>query len=89
MGATVLGGVLNISLAHGSSGQGAIDFDQIRRLLDHTGDAIGDAAVRVGLDQSLHYTFLAVFAITVLTLLLATLVPSAAVTAKPRELVAE
>ncbi len=92
LGATVLGGVLNVSLARGSPGQAVIDFDQIRRLLDHTGDAIGDAVVRVGLDQALHHTFLAVFAITVLTLLLATLVPSAApsaVAAKPRELVAE
>ena len=79
LGATVLGGVLNLSLArHG--GSGAAEFEAIRQLLDHPGQATGGSALRALLGQSLHLTFWAVFAMTVLTLLLATLVPT--VTAK-------
>jgi len=90
LGATALGAVLNISLAHGSSGRAvAVSFDQIRRLLDHPGVAIGDAPVRATLAQSLHLTFWAVFLIAVSTLLLATLVPSVALRQEPREIAAE
>ena len=89
LGATVLGGVLNLSLAHRGNGTAAVSFDQIRRLLDHPGLAIGDPAVRAALGQSLHLTFLAILLIAVLTLMLATLVPSVAVSKEPRELPAE
>ena len=87
LGATVLGGVLNISLARRGGGVAATTFDQIRPLLDHPGTVIGDAAVRAALGQSLHLTFWAVFLITVLALLLATLVPSVALTQRPLEVV--
>ncbi len=78
LGATVFGGVLNLSLArHG--GHGAADFEAIRQLLGQPGRAARDSAVRAALGQSLHLTFWAVFAMTVLTLLLATLVPAVTV----------
>jgi len=90
LGATVLGGVLNLSLAHRSGASAAVDYDQIRRLLDHPGQTIGSVAARAALGQSLHLTFWAVFLTTVLTLLLATLVPSIRVTQQqPREVAAE
>ncbi|MBV9750823.1 MAG: MFS transporter [Acetobacteraceae bacterium] len=89
LGATVLGAVLNISLAHGGAGTAAVNFDEIRHLLDHPGAAIGDASVRAALGHSLHLTFWAVFLIAALTLLLATLVPPVAIGQGPREVMAE
>ena len=89
LGATVLGAVLNVSLARGGAGVAAIDLDQVRRLLDQPAGVIGDAAVRVALGQSLHLTFWAIFLLTVLTLLLATLVPPVVLTREPRKIAAE
>jgi len=89
LGATVLGGVLNLGLAHQGRGVASVTFDQIRRLLDQSGALAGDAAVRAALGQALHLTFWAVFAITAATLLLATLVPSVALTLRPREVAVE
>ena len=89
LGATVLGGVLNLSLAHPGQGTAVVSFDQIRRLLDHPGSAAGDAAVRSALGQSLHLTFLAVLLIAVLTLALATLVPSVVLHKEARKMPAE
>ena len=74
LGAAVLGAILNFSLARSSH----IDAEQIRRLLDQPAGAAGDAAIRVALGHSLHFTFWAVFATAVLTLVLATLVPRVA-----------
>ena len=71
LGATVLGGVFNYSLAQGGDG---VDFDRIRGLLDHAA-GLGDATVRAALDQSLHLTFWAVFLVGLLAFLLAMLVP--------------
>jgi hypothetical protein len=77
LGAAVLGSVLNLSLAHG--GAAAVGPDQVRRLLEQPGGgAAGDAAVRAVLHQALHLTFWAVLLLTVITLVLATLVPSVA-----------
>ncbi len=89
LGATVLGGILNVSLGHAATGNQAVNFDQIRQLLDHSGAALGNAAVRTALGQSLHLTFWAVFLITVMTLLLATLVPSVPLHAGPVEVTVE
>ena len=72
-GATVLGGVLNASLAHG--GPAAVEFGQVRELLSRAG-GIADAAVRAALGHALHLTFWGVFLISLLTLLVAVLVPS-------------
>jgi EmrB/QacA subfamily drug resistance transporter len=75
-GATVLGGVLNASLAH--NGGAAVSFDQIRGLLDHAGQAVADPAVQEALGQSLHLTFWAMFLITVSAFATAMLVPQVA-----------
>lgn len=75
LGATVLGAVLNLSLAHGGRDGAAVSPEQVRELLERPGAAIGDAAVRAALDQALHLTFWAVFGIAACTLLLALLVP--------------
>ncbi|WP_043831696.1 MDR family MFS transporter [Muricoccus aerilatus] len=76
LGAAVLGGVLNIGLArHG----GDVDYDDIRRLLEHGGATTAiDGTVRAALEGSLHLTFWAVLATSVITLLLALLVPQVA-----------
>ena len=89
LGATILGAVLNLSLAHGGSGAAAVRSDQIRQLLDHPGSMTGDAAVRAALGQSLHLTFWAVFLVAVLTFLLATFVPRVTLKQAPREVAAE
>ena len=89
LGATVLGGVLNFGLARQGHGSAAVGFDQIRRLLNRPGTLAGDAAIRAGLGQALHLTFWAVFAITALTLALATLVPAVALTHKERQIAVE
>ena len=76
-GATVLGVVLNISLAHPRVGE-PVDFDEIRALLDHSGQMaglLGGDAVRLALGHSLHLTFWAMFGVALATLAAATLVP--------------
>jgi MFS family permease len=74
LGAAVLGGVLNLSLARqGSAGEG-IDFERVRTLLEHGGSVV-DAAVRAALDGALHLTFWAILATALAGLLLATRVP--------------
>jgi len=89
LGATLLGAVLNVSLAHRGTGAPIVHFDQIRQLLDHSRTGVGEAAVRSALGQSLHLTFWAVFLIALSTLALATLVPSVVVKPGPREVAAE
>ncbi len=89
LGATVLGGVLNVSLSRHAGGLASAEYDQIRHLLDHPGQAVGSMAARAALGQSLHLTFWAVFLTTVATVLLATLVPRVSVAEHPRELPAE
>ena len=87
LGATVLGGVLNLSLVHaGGSRTGGLD--DIRALLDHSAGALGGAAVREALAGALHLTFWAVFLVALGTLVLATLVPSVSLQAAPSEPVA-
>ncbi len=72
-GAAVLGGVLNASLA-GNEG-GAVSYAQIRTLLERAGTAVADPAIQAGLGHALHLTFWAMFAITLLALAAAVLVP--------------
>ena len=86
LGAAVLGSVLNLGLAHaGSRGRRPRPGPAIARPAP-AARAAGDAAVRAVLHQALHLTFWAVLLLTVLTLLLATLVPPVAVGRGPREL---
>jgi EmrB/QacA subfamily drug resistance transporter len=75
LGATLLGGVLNLGLAHGGS---TVSFERIRELLNHPASTMGDATVQAALAQSLHLTFWAIFVIAVVTFLLAMLVPAVA-----------
>ena len=89
LGATVLGGVLNVSLAHRGGAAEAVDFGQIRQLLDHPGAAVGDQLVRAALGGALHLTFWATFLITALTLLAAVLVPAVTLKQEVREVAAE
>lgn len=88
LGATILGAVLNISLAHRGDGV-AVHFDQIRQLLDHSLVGAGNDAIRAALGQSLHLTFWAVFLVAVSTLAFATLVPSVAMKPVARPAAAE
>ena len=88
LGAAVLGGVLNIGLARSGGAAAGIDYDAIRRLLEHGGGAgttAMDGAVRAALDASLHLTFWAVLGMAVITLLLALLVPPVAPRARAGE----
>ena len=89
LGASALGAILNISLAHRDAGAAPVHFDQIRQLLDHTRGGVGDDAIRAALGQSLHLTFWAVFLIAAATLALATLVPSVTVKQGARQAAAE
>jgi MFS family permease len=70
-GATIFGSVLNLGLKH--SGAGAVASDELRRLLERGSG--GDAALRAALEQSLHLTFVAMFAVAVLVAATASLVP--------------
>ena len=73
-GATVLGGVLSAGLAHANVG-----YDQIRTLLEHPGQTLGDPIVQAGLAHALHLTFWAMFVVTLSSLAAALLVPKIAV----------
>lgn len=72
-GATVLGGVLNVSLADNAGG--AISYAQIRTLLEHPGETLANPAIQAALGHALHLCFWAMFAITLAALAAATLVP--------------
>jgi EmrB/QacA subfamily drug resistance transporter len=73
LGATVLGGMLNMSLAsHGN----AVKPDQIRGLLERAGQAGGASPVRDALGQALQLTFWGVFVLALLTFLVSLLIPN-------------
>jgi EmrB/QacA subfamily drug resistance transporter len=75
LGATILGAVFNISLTHQAPGVGNVSFDEIRQLLNRAAGSVIDPAVTAGLGGSLHLTFIGIFVIALLTLLLSLLVP--------------
>ena len=85
LGATVLGAVLNRSMADSGAGGGSFSTDALQRLLDQPDGLTGDSVVRAALGHSLHLTFLAVFGIALLTLALALLVPPVTFGAVKRE----
>jgi MFS family permease len=79
LGATLLGAVLN----HGLSRSGTlapVTSDQLRQLLNTSGLASGDAAIRLALGQALNLTFWAMLVLTVGTVCLALLVPPTSAT---------
>jgi len=71
LGATVLGTLLNASLAHGHAGS----LEQIQHLLDRHGPAAGVAASRAALAHGLHLAFWGVFVIAAGTAIVSLLVP--------------
>jgi EmrB/QacA subfamily drug resistance transporter len=78
LGATLFGAVLNYGLEH-TKNAAAVTADQIKQLLDSQSVNIArESAVRIVLHDSLHVTFLAMFAITIAVLLTAILVPHVA-----------
>ena len=83
LGATALGAVLNGRLAHPVAGA-PVGSDQLRSLLDDPA-SLGEAAeaVRIGLQHALHGTFWSIFAIALLTLMVALLVPKVVIADAP------
>ncbi len=76
LGATVLGAVLNHGLARATSGV-PVTSDQLRQLLELPQGAMpGNAGLRLALQHSLNLTFWAMFAMAVVTVAIALLVPS-------------
>jgi MFS family permease len=74
-GATIFGAVLNFGLTH-SGATGYVTSDQLRRLLERGSEhPAGEAALRAALEQSLHLTFVAMFAVALLVAATASLVP--------------
>jgi MFS family permease len=81
LGATVLGAVLNAGLTR--DGHATVTSDQLRHLLDAREAATAvDASIRAMLAGSLHTTFLAIFALSLLTAAVAVLVPAVSLDAR-------
>ena len=72
-GATVFGAVLNFGLLR--SGHGGVSSDQLRRLLEQGSEEVGAPGLRAALEQSLHLTFVSMFAISLTVAATAFLVP--------------
>ena len=72
-GATVFGAVLNFGLLR--SGQAGASSDQLRQLLERGPEAGGDPGLRAALEQSLHLTFISMFAIALMAAAALFLVP--------------
>jgi EmrB/QacA subfamily drug resistance transporter len=77
-GATIFGAVLNYGLRHAGSG-GLVSSDELRSVLNGAAhDTAASAPIRAVLEQSLHLTFLAMFAIALLTAVAVAFVPKVA-----------
>ena len=80
-GATVFGAVLNFGLLR--SGHAGASSDQLRDLLEQgSTEAAGDAGLRAALEQSLHLTFVSMFAIALMVAATAFLVPKVSFAAR-------
>ncbi|WP_025597569.1 MDR family MFS transporter [Burkholderia sp. WSM2230] len=76
LGATLFGAVLNFGLSH-SQGSAAVTSDQLKSLLQNQAASLGGSdAIRMVLHQSLHLTFVSIFAIAIFVVVLLTLVPA-------------
>ena len=71
LGATLLGTVLNASLARGHAGS----LEQVQQLLDRHGPALDAVASRAGLAHGLHLTFWGVLLMSAATLAVSAFVP--------------
>jgi MFS family permease len=80
-GATVFGAVLNFGLMR--FGGGYVSSDELRRLLER-GSAAADSGLRAVLEQSLHTTFVSMFAIALMVAATAFLVPRVALRREAR-----
>jgi hypothetical protein len=86
-GATIFGAVLNMGLVH-TSHMSSVTSDELRRLLERGSQgSAADAALRAALEQSLHLTFVAMFAIALMVAATAAFVPKIAFA--PRRALAE
>jgi MFS family permease len=72
-GATVFGAVLNFGLLR--FGHGGVSSDQLRQLLERGSEGGGDPGLRAALEQSLHLTFVSMFAIALMAAAILFLVP--------------
>ena len=73
--------MLNFGLLR--SGHAGVTSDKLRQLLEQgSTEAAGDAGLRAGLEQSLHLTFVSMFAISLLVAATAFLVPKVAFAAR-------
>jgi MFS family permease len=85
-GATVFGAVLNFGLLH--SGHVGVSSDQLRELLERgSGEMSADLGLRAALEQSLHLTFVSMFAVALMAAATLFLVPK--VSFAPRRALAE
>jgi len=76
LGATLFGAVLNFGLSH-SRGSAVVTSDQLKSLLQsQAANFAGSEAVRTVLHQSLHLTFVSLFAIAIFVVVLLALVPA-------------
>ncbi|MGF6770806.1 EmrB/QacA subfamily drug resistance transporter [Paraburkholderia sp. GAS199] len=75
LGATLFGAVLNFGLSH-SKGVAVVTSDQLKSLLQNQAAALGNSdAIRFVLHQSLHLTFVSLFAIAIFVVVLLCFVP--------------
>ena len=79
LGATVFGAVLNFGITHVNGGQ-RLSSEQLRQMLEAApGTRSAESVAGLALQQSLHLTFWAMFAISLATVFLARLVPDVAI----------
>jgi hypothetical protein len=84
-GATVFGAVLNFGLLR--SGHAGATSEQLRQLLEQGSAAMGEPGLRAALEQSLHLTFVSMFAVSLMVAATMFLVPK--VVFAPRQALAE
>jgi MFS family permease len=79
-GATVFGAVLNFGLLR--SGHAGATSDQLRQLLEQGSEAVGEPGLRAALEESLHLTFVSMFAVALMVAAALFLVPKVAFAAR-------
>jgi EmrB/QacA subfamily drug resistance transporter len=76
LGATLFGAVLNFGLSH-SKNLAAVTSDQLKALLQNQATSLGNSdMIRLVLHQSLHLTFISLFAIAIFVVVLLSFVPA-------------
>ena len=81
LGASILGGVLNLSLRAGPGAQASISPDDIRGLLQQppagaTGQGLDQHLLQTALAHGLHITFIGIAVLGLITFLLAVFIPA-------------